>query len=210
MPNINSDRLILISVLMMVCAVFFLSCGIPNPLPEPEDITVNREFSDSSPQSEFSLDSVLRKSSNTVSGFNVYYRYTSTADKPEDVSRISLDRAAVQDISNTSPILEITDSSVTDEEQVWGRLEFIASSESFSFKFKLYKSVNMSDTDTDLLDVNEEQENILLDAAENEFAYADNTYLHMFIEYFVRDTDYGPSTVFSDLAYLGYIDLSAY
>jgi len=67
----------------------------------------------------------------------------------------------------------------------------------------------MSD-DVDLLDVNGQQVNILLDTAGNEFAYTDtdNTYLHMFIEYFVRDTDYGPSTVFSDLAYLGYIDLA--
>jgi len=105
----------------------------------------------------------------------------------------------VQDIdSNTSPILKITDSSVADEDQVWGQIEFITSSESFSFE--LYDSVNMSDDDR--LDVNGRQENIL------SAADVDNAYLHIFIEYFVMDTDYGPPTVFSDLAYLGYIDLA--
>ena len=192
--------------ILLLFSVFFLSsCGIPNPLPPVENVSVTNVLPNTNNTVKFSTY-IIVQSPETCSGFNIYYEYTDTTEVNEYSNRYNLSKAQAQnsDGANTisnSPILRLLTDTVSDGEVVYGELEYNANQK---FIVRIYSD--------DLLQINDVDENYIVDDEDGESLIIQPStgqeYLHLYIEYYVYDKAYSPSYKYSEeLGHLGYIKL---
>ncbi len=200
---------------VLLAIVFFLSsCGIPNPI--PVDIRsmndIDYEFSATGfpPMTgdlsyDDGIDSTDIDFSQTHLGFNIYYEYTETSDENTDLTRLSGFRTEVKNVfdstwSENTPKLEIDDPN----QKVNVHLSYVIDGSNKYFLFELYEETN-----TTAIGVNGSTTGQIL-YNENKGALLTSSgggrYLHLYIEYFVRNPDYSPNFDYSNLAHLGYFD----
>jgi len=191
--------------ILLLFSVFFLSsCGIPNPLPPVENVSVTNVLPNTNNTVKFSTY-IIVQSPETYSGFNIYYEYTDTTEVNKKPKRHDLSKAQAQssDGSNTisnSPILRLPDT-VSDGEVVYGELEYNEDKDK-EFLVKIFSD--------DLLQINDVDENYIVDEDGGSLIISPTgqEYLHLYIEYYVYDKAYSPSYKYSEeLGHLGYIKL---
>ncbi len=194
---------------VILLIVFFLvSCGIPNPLPELDNISITSiEFNSTTDgdKVEFDyddgIDDDILDVADTTFGFNIYYEYTDSEDETSDASRTNTYKSEIAINNETvwkeeTPRLEIS----VPEQELHAEISYVTTSH---FEFRLYDDSNIA------ILVNGEEMNGIYDVDGDSLFLSVNDnerYLHLYIEFFIRNASYSPSSNYSDLEHIGFID----
>lgn len=215
---------ILKSLGMLASVFFFVSCGIPNPLPEL-DISVTTSTTSgeidldgiygttSGIAGRFSQDNEFSKTlENTRTGFDIVYEFSNSesADSSASASLAHCETKDPDGLDNSEDYLYLqTERSDGDESELYGYM-YVTKDDSndYVFSIEIYDDVSAKDDGEDPVRMNGVLQNFLYDT-DGELLIDDDSdfsYLHLYIAYYVYDDRYNSSLGRSDYEHLGFIE----
>lgn len=195
--------------LFWLTLLVFTSCGIPNPIPADIDrisLSPVDLFLTSSLSFQYTPVSTV-----PTSGFNLYYYLSDSADEPpEGVKLADLTRCSADALgggySTNNPIASLDQSQIDSSTELYG--DIIWDDSTYLLSLALYSDLNKEQP----ISIGGIEGSVnIYSADESSFDQIDTQdkgFIQFYIAYYIQDPSYSPNKAYSNIEYIGFIDVS--